>query len=209
MNTTFYLVRHALKQKAIGDAPITLEGEWQAQKTARALASVPIAAIVTSPLRRAKQTAECIGLATEAPVSVDRRLRERANWGDLPGQTFDEFVAMWERSTRDPDYLPPVGDSAKLAGSRLASALVELAGTHSPGSSIVIVTHGGIITDFLVQMIPEHQLQVWHPHFVAVQSDLVPECSITKLVYADGRFQMVDFASVAHLHDSLQHFSCE
>ncbi|CAG7629811.1 phosphoglycerate mutase GpmB [Paenibacillus solanacearum] len=199
MNTTFYLIRHALKQKAIGDVPITPEGKIQAKRTARALANLPIAAIVTSPLRRAKQTAEVIASTVQTSVSVDHRLRERANWGDLPKQTFEEFVAMWERCTRNPDYRPPVGDSAKLAGSRLASALVELAGTHSPDSSIVIVTHGGIITDFLVQMIPEHQLQVWHPHFVAVQSDLVPECSITKLVYAEGRFQMVDFASVVHL----------
>ena len=106
---------------------------------------------------------------------------------------------MWERCTREPGYIPPVGDSAKQAGVRLASLLFELAETHPPESNVVLVTHGGLITDFLVHTFPENQLNVWHPHFVAVQSELVPECSITKLVYENGNFKIDGFASVEHL----------
>lgn len=199
MSTTFFLVRHAMKEKAIGDVSITPEGILQAQSTARSFCNLPITTIVTSPLRRAKETADYIALITNSTKSEDVRLRERANWGDLPEQPFDEFVAMWERCTRDPDYIPPVGDSAKQSGERLSSLLLELAMKHPPESKIVIVTHGGLITDFLVNSFSENQLNVWHPNFVAVQSDLVPECSITKLIYERGNYKLDAFASVEHL----------
>ncbi|WP_240421844.1 histidine phosphatase family protein [Paenibacillus periandrae] len=200
MSTTFFLVRHAIKEKAIGDVSITSKGTVQAQLTAQSLCQLPITTIVTSPLRRAKETAEYMALKTKATISEDNRLRERANWGDIPDQTFEEFVAMWERCTRDPDYIPPVGDSAKQAGARLSSLLLELANHYPPETNIVIVAHGGLITDFLVQTFSEDELNVWHPNFVAVQSELVSECSITKLIYESGNYNLVDFASVKHLN---------
>lgn len=199
MNTTFFLVRHAIKEKAIGDVPITPKGILQAQSTAGYFCSLPITIILTSPLRRAKETAEYIALKTKTTINEDSRLRERANWGDLPEQTFEEFVVMWERCTREPEYIPPVGDSAKQAGERLSSLLSEMAKKHPPESNIVIVTHGGLITDFLVNTFSENQLNVWHPNFVAVQSELVPECSITTLIYENGNYKIEAFASVEHL----------
>lgn len=122
MKTTFLLVRHALKEKRIGDVPLTSEGVVQAESTALHLANVPVTKIIASPLRRAINTAAHIALRTKITVTEDPRLRERANWGDLPEQTIEEFIAMWDRTTIDPDYLPPVGDSSKQAGERLASS---------------------------------------------------------------------------------------
>jgi 2,3-bisphosphoglycerate-dependent phosphoglycerate mutase len=196
---TFYLVRHALKEKDIGDVAITAEGRLQAEATARLLMDKPIDAVVTSPLRRAKETAGFIAAALKSDVIEDHRLRERANWGDLPGQTFEEFVTMWEQCTRDPDCVPPVGDSARQAGRRFAAALSEIGDAAPHGSTVVIVTHGGVLTDFLVHYFDEVELNRWHPDFVAMQSSLISECSVTQIVYDGGRFQMESFASVAHL----------
>lgn len=199
MSTNFYLVRHAIKEKSIGNVPISPKGILQAQATAKHFRNLPIKTIFSSPLRRAKETAAYIALGAELTVSEDSRLRERANWGDLPGQTFDEFVAMWERSTYDRDYLPLVGDSARQAGERLSSVLLELAEKH-PEGNIIIVTHGGLITDFLVNAFSENQLNLWHPTFLAVQSDLIPECSITKIIYDRENYSLDLFASVKHLN---------
>ena len=44
-----------------------------------------------------------------AAIQVDARLRERANWGNVHGQSLAKFVAMWERSTADPHFVPPAG----------------------------------------------------------------------------------------------------
>lgn len=199
MSMTFFLVRHAMKEKSIGDVPLSSAGVVQAQATAEHMGHLPITAIYSSPLRRAKETAEYIALETKTSVYADSRLRERANWGDLPGQTFEAFVAMWERCTAEPEYIPPVGDSAKQAGERLASLLTELAALYPQDGQIVIVTHGGLITDYLVRAFPEKQLNVWHPRFVAEQSQLIPECSVTTLIYDNGTYQIKDFASVEHL----------
>ncbi|KIL42311.1 phosphoglycerate kinase [Gordoniibacillus kamchatkensis] len=200
--TTFYLVRHGVKEKVAGDAPLSPAGVLQAQATASYFRRMPIRAIYTSPLRRARETAERIALECGLTLAVERRLRERANWGDLPGQSFDEFVAMWDRCTRERDYVPPVGDSARQAGKRLCSLMKQLSAAH-PGSEAVLVTHGGLITDFLLNEIPEERLEAWHPHFAAAQSELVPECSITKLLYVGEQFQLDRFASTCHLtHES-------
>lgn len=110
------------------------------------------------------------------------------------------MISMWERCTRDPVYVPPIGDSAKQAGERFAAALPEIADTAPHGSSIVVVTHGGVLTDFLVTMFDERELNRWHPDFHAVQSSLVSEeCSITQVVYDAGKFKLKSFASVDHL----------
>ncbi|UQZ81342.1 Putative phosphoserine phosphatase 2 [Paenibacillus konkukensis] len=198
MSTQFYLVRHGIKEKGIHDVALAPEGVRQAQKTAIFLCTRPIRKIVSSPLLRAKQTAQLIAEAIGAPVTENIRLRERANWGDLPGQTFEQFVEMWERCTRDRDFIPPVGDSARKAGERMASCLQELAAEH-PQDSLIIVTHGGLITDFLVNVFTEEQLNERHPDFVDEQSQLIPECSITNVVYQDGIFHFARLADVAHL----------
>lgn len=88
MSTTFHLVRHGLKERRIGDVPLTSEGALQAEATALhfARAAFPVAKILTSPLRRAQETASRIAYHTQSPITVDPRLRERANWGDCPDQ---------------------------------------------------------------------------------------------------------------------------
>lgn len=198
MSTDFYLVRHAKKEKGIDDVAISFEGMLQAQMTASHFRKMPIKKIISSPLKRAKQTAQLISEATNNTTSEDIRLRERANWGDLPGQTFEEFVEMWERCTKDRDFSPQVGDSARKAGERLSSCLLELSVEH-PKDSIIVVTHGGLITDFLVNVFSEEELSKRHPNFIMEQSNLVAECSITKVSCKDGIFKLVDFANVAHL----------
>ena len=60
-------------------------------------------------------------------------------------------------------------------------------------------TFGGVITDFLVSTFSKSELNEWHPHFLEVQSELVSECSITKLIYDKGKFKLELFALVEHL----------
>ncbi|OWA34059.1 hypothetical protein B9G55_17150 [Saccharibacillus sp. O16] len=201
MAITIWLVRHGLKEKEIGDVGLTLEGIQQAKSAAQALSSRPITLILSSPLRRAKETAEYLAQALQLNVHEDRRLRERANWGDLPGQTFEEFVEVWERCTRDSDHQPPGGgDSARQAALRLHEAVRDYAPRCRPGEELVFFTHGGVMTDYLVCTLEEAELNKTHPNFMALQSSLVPECSITELiVQTDGRCRLGRFADVRHL----------
>ncbi len=196
--TIFYLIRHGEKEEMIGDAALSLVGRMQAHVTARHLQHRPINSVYTSPLRRAEETAVYIASVHGLPLVEDARLRERANWGDLPGQSFMDFVAMWERSTHDSEYIPPAGDSARQAGERMELFLQETAHKHQR-HEIVVVAHGGIIADFLAHTIPPEQLEQWHPKFLAMQSRLIPECSITMVRYYGAQFILEQFARVEHL----------
>ncbi|WIV20309.1 histidine phosphatase family protein [Paenibacillus polygoni] len=199
MGTTFFLVRHGIKEKAIGDVPITAQGIIQAQTTAEHISKISIHAIISSPLRRSIETAAYIAAKTNVEIIVDDRLRERANWGDLPEQTFEEFIQMWDKCTREPDFIPPTGDSVKSACKRMSSLLTSLAVQYPSGSNIIIVTHGGLITDYIANTFSEDVLHHFHPEFVAEQNSLVSECSITTLTF-DGQNYMIDrFASIEHL----------
>ncbi|MDR6552605.1 histidine phosphatase family protein [Paenibacillus qinlingensis] len=199
MSIDFYLVRHAVKEKNVGDVSITAEGLEQAHATASHMKQMRITSIFSSPLNRAKQTAQVIGNATSLQIIEDTRLRERANWGDLPGQTFQEFVEMWDRCTKERDFLPPIGDSARMAGQRLSSFLLDISVQYRLENT-VIVTHGGLITDFLLNEFSQEELNTKHPNFTIEQSNLVSECSITKIRLDSEGFKFVDFASIAHLH---------
>ena len=132
------------------------------------------------------------------PLTEEKRLRERANWGDSPGQSLEQFVEMWERSTYDPTYIPPVGDSARQAGARMDQVLRELT-EHAPNAHIVCVTHGGLITDFLVSALSLEQLEQWHPAFLTVQSSLIPECSTKVVRLEDGHYTLEQLAGIGHL----------
>ncbi|NGZ75212.1 histidine phosphatase family protein [Saccharibacillus alkalitolerans] len=201
MDITFWLIRHGLKEASMGDVPLTPEGVLQARAAAYALKDRPLAAVVTSPLRRARETAAFVASASGREAQVDSRLRERANWGDVPGQTFGEFAAVWDRCTKDPDYVPPCGgDSVRLASARLGAALRHWAGLCAPGGEIAFVTHGGLITDFLACTFPEAELNAVCPNFADEQSGLVPECSLTELIAGTGgTFRLGVFADVRHL----------
>ena len=125
--TTFYLIRHGDRERTIGDPPLSAVGTAQARATAAFLRATPLQAVYASPLRRARETAAHIAAPRGLPVVEDARLRERANRGDLPGQTFADFAAMWERGTGDRDFNPAVGDSAWEAGVRIQAFVQEIA----------------------------------------------------------------------------------
>jgi broad specificity phosphatase PhoE len=132
--------------------------------------------VFTSPLARAQQTAqiiaEAVGVAT---VELDERLRERANWGDVPGQSWDEFIALWERSNVDPDFVVPGGLSAHEAGRR-ADAFAHQVAARLPDAEVVVVAHGGVIVDLLLQHFEE-------PHLLQREPELrhMPWCAVTEL----------------------------
>ncbi len=134
MSVTFWLVRHGLKESGYGDVPLTSEGARQAQATAALLKERPISAIATSPLRRTAETSEFLSREAGLQPSEDLRLRERANWGDIPSQTFEEFAAVWEQCTREPDRIPSSGgNSARQAARRMDDALRDWASRYASG----------------------------------------------------------------------------
>ncbi|MGX1909327.1 histidine phosphatase family protein [Streptomyces phaeochromogenes] len=182
--TVFYLVQHAEKERLPGDPGLTKLGRQQAAMTANWLQRTGVHAIVSSPLRRARETASFIATSTGLRVQEDARLRERMSWDGT--QPLDSFLADWATSVKDRNFMPVSGDSSHAAAERMRACLVNLAGEPGP---IVIVTHGGVTVDLLRTLIGD----------LAVPAELmqngVPSCAITTL----DHLSVVSIASVAHL----------
>jgi probable phosphoglycerate mutase len=131
------------------DYPLTELGVAQATALAGRLGrSVAPAAIYSSPLRRAVQTAEIIGSATGGAVVIVEELRE-LNVGDLDGRSdeeawaiHDQVLADWQAGRYDSAF--PGGEDYHQASVRLAAGLRN-ALRHPDGSHVLVVGHCGII----------------------------------------------------------------
>jgi broad specificity phosphatase PhoE len=120
------------------------------------------------------------------------------NWGDIVGQSFADFVSLWEQCSNDRTYTPPNGYSAYQAGERLATLIDEIV-LEQPNGAIVIVTHGGILSDYLLNRFSLEQLAQAHPQFPEQRGDLITHCSITHLAVTDSQQQIYTIALRQHL----------
>jgi broad specificity phosphatase PhoE len=108
------------------------------RRQAHALRSVVAGAarVVSSPLRRTRETAEALGL----PVTIDERWIE-LDYGVLDGTPMREVPAdLWARWAGDVDFAPEGGESLAALGRRVRAACDDLAEEAST-SDVVVVTH--------------------------------------------------------------------
>ncbi len=127
-----------------GDIPLTETGSRQAAAAARRLAARGgLDVIVSSPLRRARQTAAAVAGATGAPLETDDDLVE-TDFGGWEGMTFAEAaqhspaeMSAWLASA---DAAPPGGESFATAGRRVTAALDRLLDAY-PGRTLLLVSH--------------------------------------------------------------------
>lgn len=194
MDTFLTIVQHGEKARGKGDVPLTQRGIADAQRTGQYLRGQGITRIVSSPLRRTRETAAHLAVSLALPVVVDPRARERMNWGDGPAmQTRDAFLAEWRRATAERNWRPASGDASRVAGERFVSLLDDLAAAHA-GGHIVIVAHGGVTVDALRTLFGDDTIRTRD----ATVFDGVPPCAISRIRCADG-YMLEMLASVAHL----------
>lgn len=157
---------------------------------AAALASVipPGARVVSSPLRRTRETAEALGL----PVTVDERWVE-IDYGTLDGTPIAEVDAATWTAWRQ-DLTAPLGGGESIAdlGRRVREACADLA-EEAAESDVVVVTHVSPIKAALAWALGVGDE-------VAYRSFCAP-ASITEVRTTGGRPTLVTFNSTAHLAD--------
>jgi len=153
--TRLILIRHgetawnrATRIQGHTDIPLSPLGLAQAQRLAEALADEPLAAIYSSDLSRARQTAEAVAGSQGLAIHFDAGLRERA-FGRFEGLSWEEIdrgypedAARWRR--REPDFAVGGGESLTVFSARCVAAARRAAVAH-PGQSIAVVAHGGVL----------------------------------------------------------------
>ncbi|HEV3131812.1 MAG TPA: histidine phosphatase family protein [Acidimicrobiales bacterium] len=123
------------------DAPLTERGLTQAKAAGRSVAGAT--RLISSPLARARDTAEALG--TGLPVEIDDRWIE-VDYGEFDGRPLGSVPdEVWTRWRSDPGYRPPGGESLCEAGSRVRSACEDLFATDGEGArgpgAVVVVSH--------------------------------------------------------------------
>jgi broad specificity phosphatase PhoE len=124
------------------DAELTALGRTQVSAT-RALLPDPVAEVRTSPLRRARDTAELLDLG--APVTVDERWVE-IDYGEFECQPLGGIPAeVWRRWQSDRDFRPAGGETLAEVDRRVSAACEELfaadGAARRDGGDVVVVSH--------------------------------------------------------------------
>lgn len=192
------LVRHALPLRSEhgegSDPDLSDEGLAQIERLPKALDRFPISRVVSSPQRRAIQTAEPVAAARELTVEIDGRFAEYDR--DLPlyipvEQIREEMPEEWARLAQG--HLPSaVDEDAFLA--RVRAAVDDLVISADPEDTVAVFSHGGVINVLLHQILGTSRLL----------SFPVDYASITRLLFSrSGQATVAGVNGVEHVWDLL------
>lgn len=123
-------------------------GRDQAEKLAVLLADVEIQAAYTSPVLRCRQTAELLGhpgaVVVEGLTECDYGQWTNRPLKDLAGE------ALWKQVQATPSAVTfPGGESMVAMRDRAVAAVADIAAKHSPGETVLVVSHGDPIKSIL------------------------------------------------------------
>ena len=139
--TRLFLVRHAHADWRPDEArPLSKRGRHASATVADLLAAADIAAIYSSPARRAVETIEPLAHRTGLRPVIVNDLRER----ELPVQPARDFAEVVHYSWLHPDEAPSGGESLIAAQARGLHVIRTLASRHSD-RSVVVATHGNLL----------------------------------------------------------------
>ena len=156
------------------DIPLSVRGFAQAEQLAAWLAKLGVAAILSSDLRRARMTAECVHAATGAPITFDPGLQER-NYGDVRGQSY----AALGVDILAPDYEPPGGERWEQFHARVDATWQRVVATATAtDGNLAVITHGLVCYSLALrhlQLPADHDAIVrWHNASVTLVEDQPP-----------------------------------
>jgi broad specificity phosphatase PhoE len=154
-----------------------------------------VAAVFTSPQRRAVDTATPLAAALGTPMFIDDRLRERINWDGGATVAVDDFLDAWEQSTTDRDYASAFGDSSRQAAARFRAFLVEISDRHHH-DTVAVVSHGGVTVDLLRDIVGDSALERTAPGLI---DRGVPGCAVTRLSVHGDTITATDVAVIDHV----------
>ena len=183
------------------DIELNEEGRSQARQLAVRLSGLGFAALYSSDLLRARETAEIAGSLLEGaplPVLLESRLRE-IDVGHFAGKNWKEihadFPEYYESLKSDPwGTRRPGGESMADLYARVQGALLELNVRH-PGEKVLIFTHGGVVRVAVSLALGGVLQDVW-----ARLS--IENTSITRMLYGESGGKLLSYNDVAHLERS-------
>lgn len=188
-----YLIRHGENEISLKDPKLTEVGCVQARSLS--LLSWEVDGIISSPTRRTLETAVIISESLKVPYHVHDLLMERIDFSDVPDLGYAKFRELCAKSTDDRNYVLPNGESSYTSGLRLEYLITRTANIAKRG--IIIVTHQGVISDYLRNKFSASELAEKSLLFSQIREDSLANCSITRIdVY--GNNHMLQYVGRKH-----------
>ncbi|WP_406813673.1 histidine phosphatase family protein [Mycobacterium sp. M23085] len=192
------LVRHALPLRSEhgqgSDPDLSEQGLAQIERLPKALARFPIARVVSSPQRRAIQTAEPVAADRGLAVEIDDRFAEYDR--DLPvyipvEQIRAEMPEEWARLAQG--HLPSAVDEDAFRA-RVRAAVDDLVAAGDPDDTVAVFSHGGVINVLLHEILGTARLL----------SFPVDYASVTRLLFSrSGQPTVAAVNTTEHVWDLL------
>lgn len=192
------LIRHALphrtEQGQGSDPDLSAEGMEQAQRLPEALQRYPLTRLVSSPQRRAVQTAQPLAAARDLPVDIDDRLAEYDR--DMAAYVPVELL----RSERPEDWARmadghlPGGVDEDAFRARIGAAVTDIVAAAEHEDTVAVFSHGGVINVLLHEILGTRRLLFFPIDYV----------SVTRLLYSrTGSATVVTVNGTDHVWDLL------
>jgi broad specificity phosphatase PhoE len=205
--TDLYLVRHGqtagnVQQLFIGQTDIPLDelGERQAIELGNRFRDIHLDGLVTSPLLRARRTAEAIGVVTGQEPVVVPGLSE-IHFGEAEGLTYQRVIDQFPELRDDlvnmekVDFGFPGGETRRVFYERVTASFMGIIERYT-GKAVAAVAHGGVIGTLYAQLHPG-------PH-TDMAKYAVQNCSIGHLVITPEHTRIELWNDVSHLTDVIQ-----
>lgn len=169
------------------DVPLDDVGRDQARRVAEAVtASCEVARVVSSPLQRAKQTADAFG----CPVEVDERFIE-LNYGEFDGLAMSDVPHdVWRKWRSDENFRPTGGESLNELDARVHGALVELS-VEAQDRDVVVVSHVSPIKSAVVWALGGDPSMTWRCS--------LDRASVTRIGFGANGPSLMSFNETGHL----------
>ncbi|MDF2535735.1 MAG: yhfR [Bacillales bacterium] len=181
------LVRHGetdwnLQNKLQGtsDIPLNETGKMQAQKSSAVLGDIHWDVIISSPLIRAKETAEIINQKLSLPVEEMDEFKER-NYGKAEGLSLKEYNKM----------LPNIpGLESHESVTKRVSHGIKMIQKKYPDKNILIVAHGAVINSILAKVSGGK---------IGTRKTRLENACISNIRFQNDSWSIIDYNQSAHL----------
>jgi broad specificity phosphatase PhoE len=147
--TLVYLVRHGQTPlnesgvlRGLADPALDETGHRQAERLGAALGPRGLAAVIASPLLRARQTAQPVAERARLEVAIDQCLLDR-DYGPWTGISRESVTDQWGSVDRAPGVEP--GPAVRDRAVRGLTAIAR----RYPGGTVVVVSHDAVNREVL------------------------------------------------------------
>ena len=199
-----YLIRHGetdwnkvRKVQGSVDIPLNDYGRHLARGTAKGFADIDFDVVYTSPLMRAKETAQIILEGRETPLIEDERIKE-ISFGIYEGMVCsnndsEKFWAFDKLFTKPEEYVPIEGESLEDLSKRVGDFLNELQEKYDgQDKKILIVTHGATLNALLNHAKGNHEIANFWP------GNVFPNCGVAVIHVEEGKYTIEEEGVVYH-----------